>query len=556
MLTALSIRDIVLIERLDLSFSAGLTVLTGETGAGKSILLDALGLALGGRADGRLLRPGCERGSVAARFDVAPHHPAIALLDEHDLATEDSITLRRVVRLDGRTRAYINDEPVSVNLLRRLGDTLLEIQGQFDERGLLNAASHRGLLDAFGGLDPMLARTREAHAAWRAAADARARAETDATRAGRDAEFLRHSHAELEQLDPAEGEEARLAETRTVLMNAETLLSALNSGYEQLTGENGAETRLQQALSGIDRASARAAGRLDPVRAALERAVAETEEAVRMLQGAATDIEVDAGELERIDDRLFALREAARKHAVKADDLPTLRARIEQELALIEDTSGALDRLRKAEAESRQAYRAAAEALGKARRDAATRLDAAVMAELPPLRLDKAVFATDVTALPQERWGPDGMDQVSFLVTTIPGAPPGPMAKIASGGELSRFMLALRVALTATGALATLVFDEVDSGVGGATANAVGERLARLAASMQVLVVTHSPQVAARGHAHMRVLKQAAGAVEVTQVDRLEQAARREEVARMLSGREVTDEARAAADRLLEGEPA
>jgi len=402
----------------------------------------------------------------------------------------------------------------------------------------------------------MLARTREAHAAWRAAADARARAETDATRAGRDAEFLRHSHAELEQLDPAEGEEARLAETRTVLMNAETLLSALNSGYEQLTGENGAETRLQQALSGIDRASARAAGRLDPVRAALERAVAETEEAVRMLQGAATDIEVDAGELERIDDRLFALREAARKHAVKADDLPTLRARIEQELALIEDTSGALDRLRKAEAESRQAYRAAAEALGKARRDAATRLDAAVMAELPPLRLDKAVFATDVTALPQERWGPDGMDQVSFLVTTIPGAPPGPMAKIASGGELSRFMLALRVALTATGALATLVFDEVDSGVGGATANAVGERLARLAASMQVLVVTHSPQVAARGHAHMRVLKQAAGAVEVTQVDRLEQAARREEVARMLSGREVTDEARAAADRLLEGEPA
>jgi DNA repair protein RecN (Recombination protein N) len=277
---------------------------------------------------------------------------------------------------------------------------------------------------------------------------------------------------------------------------------------------------------------------------------------VRTLQGAANDIEVDAAELELIEERLFALREAARKHGVKADDLPDLRRRIEQQLALIEDTSGALDRLREAEAQSRQAYHAAAEALGKARRDAATQLDAAAMAELPPLRLDKAVFTTDVTPLPEDRWGPDGMDQVSFLVTTIPGAPPGPMAKIASGGELSRFMLALRVALTATGTLATLVFDEVDSGVGGATANAVGERLARLAERMQVLVVTHSPQVAARGHAHMRVVKQAAGAVAVTQVDRLEEAARREEVARMLSGREITDEARAAADRLLEGEPA
>jgi DNA repair protein RecN (Recombination protein N) len=277
MLTALSIRDIVLIDRLDLSFSAGLTVLTGETGAGKSILLDALGLALGGRADSRLLRPGCERGSVAAHFDVPADHPAVALLDEHDLATEDAITLRRVVRADGRTRAYINDEPVSVSLLRRLGDVLLEIQGQFDERGLLNAATHRGLLDAFGGLDPMLARTREAHVAWRADADARARAESDANRAGQDAEFLRHSHAELVQLDPAEGEEDRLAGTRTVLMNAETLLNALNSGYEQLTGENGAETRLQRALSEIERASKRAARRLDPARAALERAVAETE---------------------------------------------------------------------------------------------------------------------------------------------------------------------------------------------------------------------------------------------------------------------------------------
>ena len=277
---------------------------------------------------------------------------------------------------------------------------------------------------------------------------------------------------------------------------------------------------------------------------------------MRALQGAASDIEVDAGALEGIEERLFALREAARKHAVKVDDLIALRTRMEQELALIEDRSGALERLRRAESETREAYLAAADALAKERRDAAVRLDKTVMAELPPLRLDKALFATEVTSLPEERWGADGIDQVNFLVTTIPGAPPGPMAKIASGGELSRFMLALRVALTATGALGTLVFDEVDSGVGGATANAVGERLARLAAGMQVLVVTHSPQVAARGHAHMRVEKQAAGALAVTRVDRLEESARREEVARMLSGREITDEARAAAGRLLEGEPA
>jgi len=556
MLTALSIRDIVLIDRLDLAFTDGLTVLTGETGAGKSILLDALGLALGGRADARLVRPGCEQGGVSASFELAPDHPAVSLLHEHDLVPDETLTLRRVVRADGRTRAYVNDEPVSVNLLRRLGDALLEIQGQFDERGLLNAATHRGLLDAFGGLEPMAARVRDAHGAWRAAAAERAATETDAERAGRDAAFLRHSHEELARLAPLEGEEARLAETRTVLMNAEALLNALNGGYEQLAGESGAETRLQRALSEIDRASAKAAGRLDAARAALERAVAETEEAVRALQGAASDIEIDADELERIEDRLFALREAARKHGVKADDLGALRLRMERELTLIEDRSGALARLRRAEVEARNAYLAAAETLGKARREAATRLDATVMAELPPLRLDKAVFATEVTTLPEDRWGADGMDQVSFLVTTIPGAPPGPMAKIASGGELSRFMLALRVALTATGALTTLVFDEVDSGVGGATANAVGERLAQLADSMQVLVVTHSPQVAARGHAHMRVEKQAAGALAVTRVDRLEQAARREEVARMLSGREVTDEARAAADRLLEGEPA
>jgi DNA repair protein RecN (Recombination protein N) len=556
MLTALSIRDIVLIDRLDLAFTDGLTVLTGETGAGKSILLDSLGLALGGRADSRLLRPGCDRGSVTASFDVAPDHPANSLLHEHDLAADETLTLRRVVGADGRTRAYVNDEAVSVNLLRRLGDSLLEIQGQFDERGLLNAATHRGLLDAFGGLDPMRAKTRDAHSVWRVAVDDRARAEADADKAGRDAEFLRHSHEELERLDPVEGEESHLAGTRTVLMNAEALLAALNAGYDQLAGENGAEARLQRALSEIDRAAAKAAGRLDPARSALERTIAETEEAIRALQGTASDIETDAGELERIEERLFALREVARKHAVGVDDLPALRARMERELALIEDGSGVLERLRAAETKTRQAYLASAEALGKVRRNTAGKLDKAVMAELPPLRLDKAVFTTDVTRLPEDRWGPDGMDQVSFLVTTNPGAPPGPMAKIASGGELSRFMLALRVALTATGALGALVFDEVDSGVGGATASAVGERLARLAERMQVLVVTHSPQVAARGHSHMRVEKQATGSLAVTRVDRLEEAARREEVARMLSGREITDEARAAADRLLEGEPA
>ena len=554
MLTALSIRNIVLIDRLDVAFSEGLSVLTGETGAGKSILLDALGMALGARSEGRMLRAGVDRGSVTATFQVPEGHPLVDLLRNQDLPADSTIMLRRVLSDDGRTRAYVNDEAISIGLLRQLGDSLIEIQGQFDERGLLDRRTHRALLDIHGKHAKKKSALATAFKEWREAEERRRQAESEAAQSREDEDYLRHSLSELEKIDPVPGEEQQLADSRTMLQNAEAVLAGLDAAYAELAGDTGAESRLQSAVGQLGRTAEKAAGRLDPVTAALDRAVAEIQDAMQSLREVANDLNLDRGDLESIEERLFALRDAARKHGIQVDDLPLLQERLAERLSMLDDQTGTIATLKKEEAQARDRYVAGAKALSAARQKAAKKLDATVNAELPPLKLDKAKFATLIEPLDEGSWTADGMDRVSFQISTNPGAAMGPLSQIASGGELSRFLLALKVALAETGPTPTLVFDEVDSGVGGATADAVGERLLRLSQNLQVLVVTHSPQVAARGDTHLRVEKLEAGNVAVTRVDQLEMEDRREEVARMLSGREITDEARAAATRLLEGE--
>ena len=555
MLTALSIRDVVLIDRLDLTFEDGLCVLTGETGAGKSILLDALGLALGARADSGLVSHGAERAMVTAVFEIAAEHPAHALLAEQGLdESGGELVLRRTLQADGRSRAFVNDQPASVGLLRQIAETLIESQGQFEPRGLIDPATHRALLDGYGGLNAEARAVRDAHAAWRRATRARQEAESAAGAAARDRDFLDHSVAELTQLDPQPGEEDQLAERRTRLMHAEQLVEAMNAAAAELTGGRSIEDALQAAQKQLSRVADKAGGALDGTLQALERAALETAEAVRELAAAGAAIDLDQEGLEEIEERLFSLRAVARKHQVAVDDLAALRDRMTGQLALVHDRSEAVGRLKQAEADARSRYRQLAGALGAARRSAAQRLDRAVNAELPPLRLDKAQFVTSIEARAEAEWGADGTDRISFLVSTNPGAPVAPLSKVASGGELSRIMLALKVVAAEPGDVPTLVFDEVDANVGGATADAVGERLARLAKGLQVLVITHSPQVAARGTDHLRVEKEsAAGTAALTRVRRLEGRERREEVARMLSGASVTEEARAQAARLIEG---
>lgn len=559
MLAALSIRDIVLIDRLDLTLERGLCALTGETGAGKSILLDALGLAIGSRADAGLVGLGAEQGSVTAVFDVDGAHPARAILGENGLDAGGDLILRRVQSRDGRTRAFINDQPVSVGLLRQVGDTLVEIHGQHDERGLLDASGHRALLDLFGGLGGKAA---EVRALWAAAAQVRA--DRDAheallARAKAEQDYLRHVVAELDELAPEPGEETALAEARTLMMHSEKIAADLSEAQDALSSDSGLEARLNLALRRLTRAAGQAGGRLDQAIAALDRTLVEAGEARDEIERAMRALEFDPAELERAETRLFALRAAARKHNVMVDDLAVLADRLRGELADIEGGEAKLSKLRVAADEAWMRYMAAARTLSAARQKAAVKLDQEVARELKPLKLDKAAFRTSVEALDEELAGPDGLDRVSFLISTNPGAALGPLIRIASGGELSRFVLALKVALASQGSAPTLIFDEVDSGVGGAVAEAVGLRLADLARSAQVLVVTHSPQVAARAEHHLRISKggeaKSRSARLATRVEALDAAMRREEIARMLAGATVTDEARAAADRLIGGRP-
>lgn len=559
MLATLSIRDVVLVDRLDIDLAPGLCVLTGETGAGKSILLDALGLCLGARADSGLIRHGRDQAMVSAAFDLPAEHPALAVLAAHGFTNAaDGLVLRRVLASDGRSRAFINDQPVSVALLRGVGEALVEIHGQFESQRLLDPATHRDLLDAFGGLEVVVSECRRAWSDWRQAVAQRATAAAEMEAARRDEDFLRHALGELIEIDPRAGEEEELAGQRQLLMNAEKLLTAINDALDELTGGagRGVTDSLHAALRQVQRVAEKAEGRLDPAAQALDRALTEAIEAQAQLAQAARAADLDPRRLEQVEERLFKLRAVARKHTVTVDGLVPLREDFAARLAAVDDGVAALDALDRRERAAARHYRETAAHLSERRQAAAACLDQAVAAELAPLRLGKARFVTRVEPLQEKEWGAHGVDRVLFEVATNPGTPPGPLARIASGGELSRFMLALKVVLARADPVPTLIFDEVDAGIGGAVAAAVGDRLASLGADVQVLVVTHSPQVAARGTRHWRILKSVDEGTARTLVQPLDDAGRREEIARMLAGERVTDEARAAALSLLARTPA
>jgi DNA repair protein RecN (Recombination protein N) len=548
MLTGLSIRDVVLIDTLELEFGQGLGVLTGETGAGKSILLDALGLALGMRADSGLVRSGQAQAVVSVAFELSGDHAAHALLAENGLAEDpgEPLVVRRTVKADGGSRAFVNDQPVSAGLLRELGAVLVEIHGQHDDRGLLNPRGHRALLDSYGRIDRSAAAS-----AWARVRDLEeqlAEARNAAAGAERDREWLDHAVAELTSLAPEPGEEESLATLRATMQAGSRLGDELAVIAALLQGSEGGLAQLRQAARRLDRIAPEHA-LLAEALAALDRAVIEAGESEEALARAADALTFDPQRLDEAEARLFEIRAAARKHRVEADALPALRDELKARLGALEAGADRIEALGAALATACAAYDEAADALSEARRAAAVRLDAAVAAELAPLKLDQARFRTMLAPADP---GAAGRDRVEFEISTNPGAPFGPLVRIASGGELSRFILALKVALAEEGGATTMIFDEIDRGVGGAVASAIGERLHRLAETGQVLVVTHSPQVAARGATHLLIEKSHDGLVSRTSVHRLDEGRRREEIARMLSGAEVTDEARAQAGRLLE----
>jgi DNA repair protein RecN (Recombination protein N) len=555
MLASLAIRDVVLIDRLDLSFGPGLTALTGETGAGKSILLDSLGLALGQRAEAGLVRSGQNQASVTASFGPPPGHPAFALLADQGIAGEDEIVLRRVVQADGRSRAFVNDEPVAVGLLRRLGALLVEVQGQHDQVGLADPASHGGLLDSFAGLERQRAGVAEAFRAWRAADRALVEAEAAIEAARRDEEWLRHAVEDLGKLSPEEGEEDALAAERQAMQAGERRAEAIASALAELQPR---DRRGGGSPAAALRNAARALERLPPPNdeaqaplAALAQAQDALAEAETLLERLTASQGADPRRLEQVEERLFGLRAAARKHGVAVVELPGLLAQLTDRLAALDAGTGRVGELSAAAARARAAYLAAATGLSEARRKAAKQLEKAVAQELAPLKLERARLHIELASREEKAWAADGLDRITFLVATNPGQTPGQLDRIASGGELSRLMLALKVVLARGSPVPTLVFDEVDSGIGGATAAAVGDRLARVAERLQVLVVTHSPQVAARAARHFRVAKSERAGRAETRVESLKAEERREEIARMLSGELVTEAARSAADSLL-----
>ncbi len=554
MLAQLSIRDIVLIDRLDLQLGSGLTVLTGETGAGKSILLDAFALALGARGDGSLVREGQPQGQITAAFDLPLKHPARQVAARHEIDVDGDLILRRVQVADGRTRAFINDQPVSLQVMREVGAALVEIHGQHDDRALVDPTMHRALIDAFGGLGDMVSLTRQAHGSWRQIANERQSEEERIARVRADGDYFRHAHAELSKLAAQPGEETDLAQRRSIMMQAEKVTSELRDAHEALAGDQAPGSMLATLLRRLERRAGQAPGLIEPSLVALGSAIDGLEAAAQVVEQALRDARFDPKDLERIEERLFALRAAARKHAVTVEDLPAVAAKFEADLAALDAGEVRLSALAKAEVEAEQAFRKAAEMLSAARLKAAAKLDKAVNGELAPLKLERAKFTTQIEA-DSKSVGPEGNDRVEFWVQTNPGTRAGPLMKVASGGELARFMLALKVALADRGSAPTLVFDEIDTGVGGAVADAIGQRLSRLAERVQVLAVTHAPQVAARASGHFRIAKDAMdrGKRVATRIAALDDAARREEIARMLSGATITDEARAAAGRLLAG---
>jgi DNA repair protein RecN (Recombination protein N) len=556
MLTALSIRDIVLIDKLDLALGGGLTIFTGETGAGKSIVLDSLSLALGARGDGKLVRRGAQSATVAATFDLPAAHAAQGLLREQGLDGEHSLILRRLQYEDGRTKAFINDRPVSTALLRQLGRLLVEIHGQHDDRALLDTGAHRHLLDLFGGLVPDTAEVSRRFEEWRERAQAASELEKALAAAEREADYLQAAAQELNELAPQPGEEETLAAKRHAIMSASKLRDDLEEASDALSGPAFPSAKLNAVLRRLER-QPDPPGRLAPIKASLERVLIEAEEARLLVEGQLRA----AGEdnVETIEERLFKLRAVARKHRVPVSELPKVHEHFLDSLAKLETGAEQVQAARKAASAAAAAYGKAADALSEKRLSAAALLDAAVQSELAPLKLEKAKFLTQSERLPDDKnglnGGPFGRESIMFYVQTNPGAHPGPLMKVASGGELARFLLALKVVLAEKTTAPVLVFDEIDTGVGGATASAIGERLARLGGRAQVLSVTHSPQVAAHADAHFRLYKTPRGAgadaLVETCAEELDGAGRREEIARMLAGKEVTEEARAAALRLI-----
>ena len=554
MLVRLSIRDIVLIDRLDIDFGFGLAALTGETGAGKSIVLDAFALALGARGEAALVREGAEQGQVTAAFDVAIDHPARGVLAANDLGADigagDELIVRRVQFADGRTRAFINDQPVSVQVLRAIGSALVEIHGQHDDRAFVEAATHRTLLDAFGGIEATAAKVRRL---WDERREREAAVEAhraDIERARREAEWLRHAVDELGRLAPQTGEETSLAERRAVMMQAEKAAEDLRETHETVAGPQSPVPPLATAVRRLERRAAQAPALIEPVVKAIDAALTALDEARSHLEQALRVADYDPGELDRIEERLFALRAAGRKYNAPVDGLKALAHCYEGDLALIDAGAQSLAALEREAEASVKRYREAAKSLSAERKRAAASLDKAVNAELKPLKLEGAQFSTQIEAGGE---APDGLDRIEFWVRTNPGTRPGPLMKVASGGELARFLLALKVVLADRGSAPTLIFDEIDTGAGGAVADAIGVRLARLASEVQVIAVTHAPQVAARADRHYVIAKDAPakGKRVATRITELAAERRREEIARMLAGAEITAEARAAAERLI-----
>lgn len=551
----LSVRDVVLIDKLDLEFGDGLNVLTGETGAGKSVLLDSLSLALGGRGEASLVRRGADRLSVCASFSLPENHKVFEALQERGIDTDgQNVVLRRIVNKDGKSKAFINDTPVGVGVLKAIGDGILEIHGQFANFALLNPAAHLGVLDAFGGLQGKARETADAYNAYKSAQNALLEAQNSLRRAQEEEDFVRHAANELERFGAYAGEEEELAEKRTMMMNAEKLIDALKSAADSLNAMD-ADKNMRAASRAVDRLNAMTNGKYHAIADSLDAAGQSLNDAVFALQEAGNDVDLDGNLLESVEDRLFEMRSLARKYQTTCDGLPDKLAEFQAALNALDKGTASLAALEKNVAQTRAAYEKQARELSALRHQKAALLDEAVKNELEPLKLGKAVFVTKIDDLPESERGASGMDKVVFCAATNAGQAAGALNKIASGGELSRFMLALKVVLRESEKTPTMVFDEVDAGVGGATAFAVGERLAKLSASgVQILVVTHSPQVAASGKRHFVVSKSEKDGVVTTAVRALSDAERTEEIARMLSGERITDASRAAAVELLKGQ--
>ena len=560
MLSHLSIRDFVLIERLDLKFQSGLNVLTGETGAGKSILLDALGLATGTRAESRFVRKGASSTSVTAVFDLPIEHPIRSTLVEHNIeAMDEAIILRRTVETDGRSRAFINDQAISVGLLNKLGQQIIEIHGQFDNQRLMRPDNHREILDSFIGVTKLLTSVRVAYQKWSDASTALEQGISEAADTKKDEELLRFAVEEINVLSPLQGEEEKLSNKRKLMMHGEKLVEALTEAQEQLQGETPIDQRMQNTLRTLERANAYSDGKFKDVIQRFESGLNDILDGREQLDRLNNEIVVDPAELEITEERLFALRALARKHQVNTDDLNRLKEDFVKRLAEIESNEDRLAQLKRNQCSARNEFIDNATRVRNARQKAAKTLEKAVNEELDDLKLTQARFYAHVVELKEEEWNKHGIDRVLFLVSTNPKIDPGPINKIASGGELARFMLALKAVLATVDPISTLIFDEADTGVGGAIASAIGDRLVLLSEGSQVLVVTHSPQVAAKGRHHWRVSKSVItndkkfDQMNTTIVESLDEISRKEEIARMLAGAEITEEARAAADRLITG---